>query len=164
MCYLGNRVYGNRHGGDTEAGARSPENKYYEEGVRTMAAFDTGNEHIAFNYGVQMKPAQFKSNMSEIALSLGESLKYGGPEVKEAIRSGVGPSLTKPAKPELQTIEGVKQTEIDIMEDMEIYKFEMPQYLKDKCHQEGVGTMAAFDMGDEAHYLQLWCSNEACSV
>ncbi len=89
-------------------------------------------KHIVFDYGVQMKPAQYKSNVSKIALSLGESLKYGGPEVKEAIRSGVGPTLTKLTKPELQTIADVKQTEIDIMEEMEIYKFEMPQYLKDK--------------------------------
>ncbi len=41
-------------------------------------------------------------------------------------------TLTKPVKPELKTIEGAKQTEIDIIEEMEIYKFEMPQYLKDK--------------------------------
>ena len=77
-------------------------------------------KHIVFDYGVQMKPAQFKSNVSEIALSLGESLKYGGPKVEEAIRSGTGPTLTKPIKPELKTIAGEKQTEIDIIEEMEI--------------------------------------------
>ncbi len=75
-------------------------------------------KHIVFYYGVQKKPAQFKSNVSEIALTLKESLKYSGPEVKEAIRSGVGPTLLKPIKPELQTIAGVNQTEIDIMEEM----------------------------------------------
>ncbi len=77
-------------------------------------------KYIIFDYGVQMKPAQFKSNVSEITLSLGELLKYGGPKVKEAIRSRVGPTLTKPVKPELKTIEGAKQTEIDIIEEMEI--------------------------------------------
>ncbi len=66
--------------------------------------------HIIFEYGVQMKPAQFKSNVSKIALLLGESLKYGGPEVEEAIRSGAAPTLTKPVKPELKTINNVKQT------------------------------------------------------
>ena len=39
-------------------------------------------QHIAFGYGVQMKPAQFKSNASEMVLSLGELLKYSGPEVE----------------------------------------------------------------------------------
>ncbi len=61
-----------------------------------------------------------------------ESLKYGGPEVEEAIRSGVAPTLTKPTKPELKKIDGKDQTEIDILEEMEIYKFKMPKYLKDK--------------------------------
>ena len=79
-----------------------------------------------------MKTAQFKSNVSKIALLLGELLKYGEPEVKEAIRSGRAPTLTKPTKPELKTINNVKQTEIDIIEEMETYKFKMPQYLKDK--------------------------------
>ncbi len=74
-------------------------------------------QHIVFDYGVQMKPAQPKNNAREIALSLGESLKYGGPEVEEAIRSGVAPTLTKPVKPELKTINNVKQTEIDILKE-----------------------------------------------
>ncbi len=52
--------------------------------------------------------------------------------VEEAIRSKVAPMLTKLVKPELKTIDNVKQTEINILEEMEIYKFEMPQYLKDK--------------------------------
>ncbi len=79
-----------------------------------------------------MKPAQFKSNISKIALSLGESLKYGGPKVKEAIRSGMAPTLTKPTKPELKEVGGVKQTEIDILKEMEIYNVEMLMYVKDK--------------------------------
>ena len=53
-------------------------------------------QHIIFDYGVQMKPAHFKSNVSKIALLLRELSKYGGPKVKEAIRSGVAPTLTKP--------------------------------------------------------------------
>ncbi len=89
-------------------------------------------KHIIFDYGVQMRPAQFKSNVSEIVLSLGELLKYGGPEVKEAIRSGMLPMLTKPTKPELQTINNAKQTEVDILKETETYKVEFPQYLKDK--------------------------------
>ena len=82
-------------------------------------------QNISFNYGVQIKPALFKSNVSKIALLLGELLKYGGPEVEEAIRSRVGPTLIKPVKPELKTVEGVKQTEIDILKETEIYKYEM---------------------------------------
>ncbi len=63
---------------------------------------------------VSKKTAQFKSNISKIALLLGESLKYGDPEVEEAIRSGVAPTLTKPTKPTLKTINNVKYTEINI--------------------------------------------------
>ena len=62
-------------------------------------------QHILFNYSVQMKPTQFKSNISKIALALGELLKYGGPEVKEAIRSGVAPTATKLTKPTLKEVE-----------------------------------------------------------
>ncbi len=65
-----------------------------------------------------MKPALFNSNVSKIVLSLGESLKYGGPKVEEAIRSGVGPIPIKPVKSELKTVEGVKQTKIDSIEEM----------------------------------------------
>ena len=63
-------------------------------------------QHVIFDYGVQMKTAQFKRNVSEIALLLGESLKYGGPKVKEAIRSGVPPTLIKPTKPTLVVVDG----------------------------------------------------------
>ncbi len=89
-------------------------------------------QHIIFDYGVQMKPAQFKSNVSKIALSLGESLKYGGPEVKEAVRSGVPPTLTKPTKPTLEMVDGEMQKEINIIKEMETCKVEISQYLKNK--------------------------------
>ena len=89
-------------------------------------------QHVIFDCNVQMKPAQFKSNVSKIALSLGESLKYSGPKVEEAIRSGMAPTLTKPTKPELKEDGGKMQTDIDIIEEMEIYKVEMPMYVKDK--------------------------------
>ena len=59
-------------------------------------------KHISFDYGVQMKPDLFKSNARKIAILLGELLKYGGPEVKEAIRSRAGPNLNKPIKPMLK--------------------------------------------------------------
>ncbi len=48
-------------------------------------------QHITFDYGVQMKAAQFKSNASNIVLLLGGLLKCGGPKVKEAIRSEARP-------------------------------------------------------------------------
>ena len=67
-----------------------------------------------------MKSTLFKSNVSKIVLLLGELLKYGGPEVKEAIRSGMAPMLTKPTKPELKEIDRKKQTEINIIKEMEI--------------------------------------------
>ncbi len=89
-------------------------------------------QHIVFDYGIQMKMALLKSNVSKIVLSLRELLKYGGPEVKDAIRSGIEPTLTKPAKPTLKEIDGKMQTEINIIKEMETYKVEMPQYLKDK--------------------------------
>ena len=87
-------------------------------------------QNISFDYGVQMKPALFKSNVSEIELLLRELLKYDDPKVNETIRSGVGPTLVKPVKPELKTVEGVEQTEIDTIEEMEIYKYEIPQVLQ----------------------------------
>ncbi len=89
-------------------------------------------QHVIFDCGVQMKPAQFKSNVSKIVLSLGESLKYGGTEVGEAIRSRSAPTLTNPTKPELKTIKDVKQTDTKIFEKRETYKVERPLYLKDK--------------------------------
>ncbi len=79
-----------------------------------------------------MKPALFKSNVSKIALLLGESLKYGGPEIKEAIRSRFVPTITKSTKRELKEIDDKKQTKINIIKEMEINKFKMTQYLKDK--------------------------------
>ncbi len=89
-------------------------------------------QHVVFNYSVQMKPAQFKSNISKIELSLGELLKYGGLEVKEAIRSGTAPTLMKPTKPELKEVGGKMQTKIIILKEMEIYKVEMLMNVKDK--------------------------------
>ncbi len=76
-------------------------------------------QHIAFDYGVQIKPAQFNSNVSKIALSLRELLKYGGPKVEEAIRSGIGPTLSKMAKPVLKEDNGKLQTAIDIIREKE---------------------------------------------
>ncbi len=69
-----------------------------------------------------MKSALFKSIVSKIELSLGEWLGYSGPEGEEAIKSGCRPMLVNPMKPELKTINNVKQTEINIIEEMETYK------------------------------------------
>ena len=91
-----------------------------------MAAFYVGDETCHLRLQRSNEPAQFKSNVSEVALLLGESLKYGGPNVDEAIRSGVGTMLTKPTKPELKTINNVKHTEIDIIKEMETYKVKIP--------------------------------------
>ncbi len=80
-----------------------------------------------------MKPALFKSNVSKIALLLGELLKYVGPKIKEAIRSRVKPMLNEPVKSMLKkNTNGSMVNEINITKEMETYKYKMLQYLKDK--------------------------------
>ena len=75
-----------------------------KKGPKPWQPLTSEMQHIVFDYDVQMKPAQFKSNVSKIFLLLKESLKCGDPEVKKAIRLGVGPMLTKPTESELKEI------------------------------------------------------------
>ena len=53
--------------------------------------------------------------------------------VKEAIRSGARSNLKKPVKPTLKKKNsGKMETNLNIINKLELYKWEYPQYLKDK--------------------------------
>ena len=69
---------------------------------------DQANGKGSIHCHATLQQAELKCLYSKIALSLGESLKYSGPEVKEAIRSGVRPTLIKPVKLELKMVDNVK--------------------------------------------------------